>query len=543
VLRAIYVEDDEKERLDVGLLGTLTDCWNTYSPHGPIQIEALDFPEARRRLQAVPDAVQLYIVDVLDARSTTQPKPGLQFIEQARRHSKAAIVAISEKPEELDGARNQGANDAISKVSISTASHRMTYDRLLKALREAGVSLGQLDHIVVDWDVDDMQISSVADTIGKEAVKELLAELVPGISGEVRLHFVRPGLSGAVVVHCECALDPAVRPGKTHVILKASRDRESMKAELARWPETMRFRSALFPALAHDALGSGDGWHALAITHFSGLTLTSWLHKGQDTTDVERVLSQLWLEDGLARVYADSSPKKEEGRPTAAIRDGTLGLGRRARVAAMCERLGPLARRHAGATDETFALVGGFLRHGTFAGIDADEPPSGCWLVRSHGDLHGRNLLVNRHGTVMVIDPASIDARHWAIDYARLTVDILLAALAQDPEGHEWDLMVQWLELAGSLVAGEPSANTDVLPPRVAAALDWLADKRNEIFAGVGTDGTLPIAWELELAIAAELLRAVYRVEELPSPVRVLGLAAGAAALQTSAASYRTACE
>jgi hypothetical protein len=131
-------------------------------------------------------------------------------------------------------------------------------------------------------------------------------------------------------------------------------------------------------------------------------------------------------------------------------------------------------------------------------------------------------------GRPRLIDPASIDLLHWALDIARLSVDLLMSAWDAGDESQEWNSFATWqavsrqfLEGTAHLVGGTPNSN-------VAVALNWL---RNNLYKICSVDAT-DCEWEFRLAIAIEFLRASYRYQDLPSPKRVLGLVAACDAIR-----------
>jgi hypothetical protein len=247
-------------------------------------------------------------------------------------------------------------------------------------------------------------------------------------------------------------------------------------------------------------------------------------------------MSQLWVA-GLSEGYRRSTGAIDaEARPTEAIRDSSLGLHRGARLLLAVSELGDLARHHAGADKELIERVTRFVRFGRFGPIDSEDPARGTWHVRAHGDLHVRNVLVDSYHHVTLLDPANVDRAHWAVDWARLTADILLSSLSSRIEAYEWHLLKDWRELTGTVSCLEKLEETDLLSPRSTAAINWMTRERERIFAGVGEG--LPIDWEIQLAFATELLRGAYRVDSLPPAIRVLALVAGADALEIAAAGW-----
>jgi hypothetical protein len=107
--------------------------------------------------------------------------------------------------------------------------------------------------------------------------------------------------------------------------------------------------------------------------------------------------------------------------------------------------------------------------------------------------------------------------------------------LAADEGVHDWKVIAPARAAAAQLVRGETLIVPTAFPTPVKVALEWLRIELPPEFRGV--DPSLPIEWELRLALAIELIRAAYRQLELPIQLRALGIVSGADALEETAAS------
>ena len=346
----------------------------------------------------------------------------------------------------------------------------------------------------------------------------------------MKLSYVRGGLSGAIVIHWEYTN----HYGKQEFLLKVSRDQGRMLAEERAWKEA-HFGQLLIPAPTHELVEAG-GWYALAPKFRRGVTLTDWLCNGDKVPSddaVRKALDELFGDGGLSEVAATSSTERPEDRPSSVVAAGLLTLRRSANIGLAIRELTPLLARHTPDEISRLDLARRLLRSGTIAAVDAAAVPRGSYLVRCHGDLHGRNVLVDSRDHVILLDPADSAMLHWSADWARLTVDLFLSGIASDPRAHEWALLESWREAAGRLVRGDAIAETEALPLPARTAVNWLRIEAPLLFTGVGNG--VPNEWELRLSLTAELLRGCYRREELSAPLRLVALVAALDGIEASA--------
>ena len=162
---------------------------------------------------------------------------------------------------------------------------------------------------------------------------------------------------------------------------------------------------------------------------------------------------------------------------------------------------------------------------------NANETPTECFVCQCHGDLHSRNILVSTVSppTPIIIDWSDYEASHWAVDYARLLVDLLLSAYDAGPVSYEWSHIARWRELARGVVAG------NVLPDDghdsnrlVRTAVNWMITNIGAACPAVESVQDLNARrWEWQLALAVEFMRGGYSLG-LTTPKRVFALLASA---------------
>jgi Ser/Thr protein kinase RdoA (MazF antagonist) len=161
-----------------------------------------------------------------------------------------------------------------------------------------------------------------------------------------------------------------------------------------------------------------------------------------------------------------------------------------------------------------------FVRSGQIFDVVVDHRYGALEIVPQHGDLHGGNVLVlrARHPRPCVIDLAAYRHQHWALDVARLTVDIVMHCLDPSAESHFWDRWPLWRHVLIATSTFEAIAD-DSENPAAVNALRWVAGHRSELLPLMTDQGR----WEWHVALAEQLLRSACR-HRLPTPKRVLGL-------------------
>jgi hypothetical protein len=212
-----------------------------------------------------------------------------------------------------------------------------------------------------------------------------------------------------------------------------------------------------------------------------------------------------------------------------------LTVGRRARVSLAIEELDQLAVKYTGRFYDP-SLLDTYLELERFGSIDRGRPAKGTMRCWSHGDLHCHNVLVHGREEPVLIDAANIESMHWASDPARLSVDILIGSLEAGHTSHEWSRMEYWLACAEAFFKRSVDQLTDPTP--TGAALRWIAENVDRMCDRCWSEGT---KWEWFLALGVELLRASYRQTDLPTPKRVLALAAACMALREAESQFTAA--
>lgn len=544
-LRCLYLDDNSEDRT-WRVAESLEEAVPARYKYATMKLEAEGFEEGRRRLRTNPDAYQLLVIDLLervqDGDKSVEREVGQADIRWARSHCNAAVLAISRDAELLERIEPE-VHATVLKARIPH-DPRYLPDMVKQALERADIEVPIDAEFEVEWDDKDLRLSTVVHTIGKQTLRYFVASLYGRTPVRAEFRYVRAGLSGANVLHFTLVgQDPDDGRAFTRdMLLKASRDGASIRAEYAAWDHAhSNFPVELLPHARRTELTQSRGWHGFASALVDGVTLTDWLASGAQEDDaVERVFDGLFLSAGLSRHYLGAKAEKRE-RAEAMLARNLMTLGRKARVLEAIDQLRPLVEYHpphdTGSVEFVKAYVIDGLPRSSKWGVPAIE-------VLSHGDLHGRNVLVTQRTQAILLDPADVAWQHWAADWGRLIIDLLLSGLSEQIAAYDWRHLAAWREFVAAVVVGGPiddhvrcdccDDESRLLSLAFTEAVRWLRNNAEAVFKPL--HHTLPSEWELRLALAIELLRGSYRLIELPPPVRALSLLAAADALRASEA-------
>jgi hypothetical protein len=375
-----------------------------------------------------------------------------------------------------------------------------------------------LPHLAKD---DEPGVLTALSDIGEANVSLLISDLAATVGDvdEAALKYVTPGASGAHVLRAKLTLSDGT--ARTWLI-KFAKDADVLKAELHNSQNVAGAYALhlIVEYLPYGPISHGD-WHAIAMVFASeATTLREWLCDPGAADHVADVLSGLFLDRGLADLYQN----RRGGPPVPAIDGLRLPSYRRLRVrSTVAELKALLSEDRAMELDEVPTIlrtIAAFVRSGQIADVVVDRRYGALEIVPQHGDLHGGNVLVlqGRHPRPCVIDLAAYGWQHWALDVARLVVDIVMHCLDPSPESHFWDRWSFWravLLAASSFELAEDDAKNRA----ALAALRWVGARRSELLP-LMTDKR---RWEWHVALAEQLLRSACQ-HQLPTPKRVLGL-------------------
>jgi len=277
-------------------------------------------------------------------------------------------------------------------------------------------------------------------------------------------------------------------------------------------------------------IATSSGWFAIAAPLArESKTFHKWLHRKEvSNEDVETLFEQLFGRvAGLGVGYESSQPR---GKNAFAFLYPDLRT--RARVLIAIDELTPalVAKDLEEYEDWTSSskILDSFLIDQTFGSIKKGALPQKCCVCLSHGDLHCRNILAAVDGTLLpiIIDWSEHNPHHWALDYSRLIVDLLVSAYDSQSHLYAWEQMPRWLKLAQGILSLNELTEESVENQGVVTAVNWLLNNVDTVHsAAIASAERKQWLWEFQLALAIEFMRSSYR-PDTPAPKRALGLRA-----------------
>lgn len=553
-VKCLYYEDnpDEQKRYK----RWIEMAWRKLEFACPLEIETVEtYDKAREEIEKNPDKYQLLIADILEG-SDDSPL-GLHLIAEAReRNPTIAIVALTigaAKPGKDLRTKtiDRGADDYIRKDDLDETS--LTGKGLSEILRTALTKHGHepisVESIEDKYNPDDYSLETIIETIGINTLKRLALKLLDSKITQIVLHHVSPGYSGAHVLRLDCKIegDPGAVPKPRSILLKVSHDKYILQAEVGNKEQLDYFPSQLCAKLIKDelvaAIYEGDHptrkkkWYAIGYDFLKGAkTLIDWIIEDDlESEQIHATLSALFLSrNGLKEVY-DEAVQDDNKRPNISL-NSLITPWRKVSILKAIEDFSPLAQNVDVANEYDPAKVITFLKHKRIFECDENSFSIGTKLCRVHGDLHGRNILVNDTGIPYIIDPANICEAHWATDIARLVVDLIVSGLDSGPKSHLWDTCQEWFTSSADIIQLKlEHEETRTANDRILSTVSFLLNDLPNIYETFWNEHE----WEFQLALAIEFLRSSYR-DDISVPKRVLGLVAGCYALKTISDNQRT---
>lgn len=493
------------------------------------------------------DDVDVFLVDWLIEEDGRVEKPHTAVREAARRR-KIAIVGLTKTTarEDTEDFRECGGHLLLPpKDEVRGWQEADWREHLQVALDSVGKSIYRLARTGSRKSV---KLRAEVDTVGEGNLAGFIWMILPELTPtEFTPHYVTPGHSGASVIRVD--VKTIDQMDEQILLLKISPDGKKLKEELENGDSS--HRSAPLPDIyaryrsMPEPKRLGD-WYAIAIDFMVGArTLHDWLvappedeeTPGSTADEVQGLPSPQKVRDFVRtlflhhlkpsdynrrRLEPDMSPydrleleDRQCSRILVAISDLEQPL-RRLRPAVGIERAVRLLEED---------LVGSRSLRALKEGVSI------CYC---HGDLHSRNIMLNRAQEPRLIDAAKRGRHHWATDVARLCADLWVNAWDRD-EAHFWGResepffgnVDRWRdEFLAWLTTSEPRAAAyEGVHPVMAALLSL-----REILCPTRRDGASLFEdrfneWEFRLALLMELLLHC-SYEGVPAPKRCMSLAA-----------------
>lgn len=465
----------------------------------------------------------LFLVDLWVTKHGKPTNVGIPLIAETReKFLNLAIVGISGDSGGRADAVERGADEYLLKEELS---RQKTVHWLAAKLRNVLKGKG-VDRLLgterIGWTDANPRTRAIAEWVGEAAILNLTQDILSRPIGRLEVKVLRPGLSGAIVLGVTAYTSPigSEAPGMTPLLLKIARDRDLLKKEAE--ADSGRFPPGLFVKHAGQAIYDYGGWFAIASEFVEGATVVDAMMKGEiEEAEWPRVLTQLFLDGGLKELH-------RLGRSVSSLSLATqlrqiVSRSREARMREAFVDLFPLASRHDPLGLFSSRVVDNFLDDARFGEINAVNFGEPRQQFFAHGDLHGRNVLLDRRRKPWLIDAGSLEWQVWSGDAGRFFADLLVESMNRGPEAHEWDLMEPWsvagvAALKAVLHEGGTELNSD-LP--CMPAYRWLRDSIEQMAPSESEESCRR---ELSCTIAIEMLRAAYRAGELSVPVRVIAI-------------------
>ena len=561
-VNCLYYEDNEQEGSTYQRW--IENAWKKLEFACPLTIEPVrTYDKAIEMLDANPLKYHLLIADILEEGTSAENgkkslKLGLHLIEHARDlNPTIAILALTIGSEGGKDFRKEaidsGADDYIRKDELH--ERKITPIELSEIIKRALLKHGHepisVKTIVIEHDSDDISLSVVLETIGIDILKMLALKILKVPINQIYFHHVSPGFSGAHVLRLDCIIDatPGAVPKQRSVLLKVSNDKYILEAEINNKEQLEYLPSQLYlPFLANELVDANYGgehptrkkkWYAIGYEFQKKTkTLIDWLIEDDLTSSkITKTFSDLFLSgNGLKDVYRNTGEDKEK-RPNLALND-LITPWRKVSILKAIKDFSPLADNFDPSFGYNEKKVTTFLMHNRIFECDKNSFPIGTTICRAHGDFHGRNILVNDTGIPHIIDPANICEAHWAIDIARLVVDLVVSGVDAGHVSHLWtpDKCQEWLSNSAAIIQlNLDYKNTKTSNDRILYAISFLLKIIPDIYQDYWDDHE----WEFQLALAIEFLRSSYR-DDISVPKRVLGLVAGCYALKNISDNYQS---
>jgi len=546
ILRVLHLEDNPDDASTIG--AWVKEAWEGLNRGIEIRIEVVNTVSAAKRwLDQFGQDCDLFLVDLgLSPEDGAVERPdGIQAIQYAARRSvHLGIIVVSQlKQSQVQRAMAAGAHGYISKdIAYDSHDYKYVLSAIESTLNIVGKVPWRLEEISVEYDRRSLPLRSIVEAVGEDNLKVLILSLVEREIVVIRPSYVRPGLSGAVVLCVELEYrmpaDALADKRSEKFLLKCDRDLGRLQTEYRNerrlhWlSQSMRLGYVpKDPATIHSF-----GWYACANQfHTTAMDFQGWIFSlsGRDwKKKIEKCLQNLFLSSGgLCHVFKSTLRRNESDLTTPAYLVASLSSRLRANALRAIADFQPMLSRLSLFAD--LSLVKRFLEEEVVGQVSFGrfrDFALECW---NHGDFHSRNALVDpERGEAIVIDPADIGWAHWGADIARLCVDLMVSAWDGDQESFFWDRIHHWRSLFRSLIEYGPESRarleSDKANAGVGIALNWLRQNLTKL---TENDERILPEWEFRLLLSIEFIRFA-TFQSVPMPKRVVALAAAVDAIQ-----------
>lgn len=537
LLRGLLVDDQEKsartieQSLDfafqgLGLQVDWTLCASAY--------------EARTAIRVSP----VFDFAVIDLYLEENEPDGLAVVEALRRvDARPFVLVVTGQPDRnaafRDDAEEVGATHAIPRALLFRTTGRWSPASVAKLIQDHLSSTGLIPVATVAYD-DEPGIRSLLEAVGGgpgsasvlttgEAIVRNLAARCLGervVSGaSLRLSYLVPGRSGAHV----CRIDVS-SPGQPResFVLKIGLDRVALERERRANAEASRVLSQqTLISIIGDVHVDQSGYAAIvAKVADAAIPLARWLDEQASSHDARAVARVLFRE----QLRGLTQPELRKHVP---IVDWTKSSALyQARVHAMLARFRDAAGHPEAGNrrdvERLWTVISDFVRHGVIPTRRAGVLQGSAQFAGGFGDLHSSNVLVP---IGLLPRPVLIDAsmygldHHWALDFARLLVDVFLRVRQPGVPAMLWSSFRTDLEASGWLCPLRRSTAADT--STATAFLDQICEEvaiRQPEYPGLDLRDW---HWQWHVAVAKEFLRQSSSSDLTPMRAALALVAAG----------------
>ncbi|KAB1913585.1 response regulator transcription factor [Micromonospora sp. AMSO31t] len=453
------------------------------------------------------------------------------------------ITGLGNKyPNFRDEALRAGADEAVIRFILNMGRQGgMTFRALANNIRLHLARKRDFEGLKVVFTDDDLALESTLHSIGspnppgmdsvaigKSIVRSLAIDcLAPDYRPDattLAVGYLAPGRSGAHV----CQVDHMEGRAVTSYVLKIGLDRRALEFEL------QANKRALHLLGTGDLVGfSGQirthqksGYHAVAARLATGaVTLAEWLAGPADreAAGVADILFGAQLTKLFAPGQRDTRSFGEWLVATPVLRlrvRDTLNLYEEI-LTAEWEKLGQT-------TDgaECVEILTAFVDHGALPG--GRKPEGKTTFIDAFGDLHSTNVLVypSPDCRPVLVDASMYGPNHWAVDAARLLVDLVLSVRRAGVAPLQWSDTAEVSAYLDGLCKPARSVGLAVVADPVDEFIDRVVDKLPSYVRAEALQMTTEQwHWQWHAALAKELIRQGTRAG-LPGPRAVAALIA-----------------
>jgi len=418
----------------------------------------------------------------------------------------------------------QGGDVFFSKLEIDRKSRnpKRLYaemgEEIANAFVKKGWVAGAAATVELQFDHHDYLLGAELDSVGLLTFKRLFKGLAPHCTS-LRIDYVSPGMSGARVFKLVGYTGEDFSGGRHHLFIKVSKDALALAREVESVPKPGKLRQGVAPEPLLDKPVQVEGWSAIGYGLLrDARPLESWLLEGKpDTSEIEVFLERLFKE--LAELYRLFKVEQTKSALDLLFLPTVSG----ARAMLSLQELWPLLQRYVTTDQPDGKTVEDFIRHRRIGSREDKTVLRGTLVCDSHGDLHGRNILVGlEDGQPHLVDFSERADKQWAFDAARLSADLFIRGWDYGVESYDPHNLEKWRQtLERWLLSDNGGAAAEDDNSGIWTCLVWIRSNLKNIWGGMHPFGA-PF-WQFQLAVAVEFLRLAGETA-ISAPKRALAL-------------------